>query len=54
MAEQEARSIRIAAVQMESENGRVEANLERATRFVNQAAEKGDQVLNLLAENQPG
>jgi N-carbamoylputrescine amidase len=41
MAEKKARTIRIAAVQMESENGRVEANLERATRFVDQAAEKG-------------
>jgi len=41
MAEQEARTIRIAAVQTESENGRVEANLERATRLVDQAAEQG-------------
>lgn len=52
MAEQEARTIRVAAVQMESENGRVEANLERATRFVDQAAEKGADLI-ILPEFMP-
>ena len=52
MAEQEARTIRVAAVQMESENGRVEANLERATRFVDEAAEKGAGLI-LLPEFMP-
>ena len=52
MAEQEARTIRVAAVQMESENGRVEANLERATRFVDQAAEKGARLI-ILPEFMP-
>jgi len=52
MGEQEARTLRVAAVQMESENGRVEANLERATRFVDQAAEKGAGLI-LLPEFMP-
>lgn len=52
MAEQGARTIRIAAVQMKSQNGRVEANLERATRFVDQAAKKGA-VLIILPEFMP-
>ena len=52
MAKQEARTIRVAAVQMESENGRVEANLERAIRFVDQAAEKGAELI-ILPEFMP-
>lgn len=52
MAQPEARTLRIAAVQMESENGRVEANLERATRFVDQAAEEGATLI-ILPEFMP-
>ena len=52
MAEQEARTLRVAAVQMESQNGRVQANLERATRFVEQAAEKGAGLV-ILPERMP-
>jgi N-carbamoylputrescine amidase len=52
MAEQETRTIRVAAVQMESENGRVEVNLERATRFVDQAAQKGAGLI-ILPEFMP-
>ncbi len=46
------RTLRTAAVQMESENGRVEANLARATRFVDQAADKGAGLI-ILPEFMP-
>ena len=52
MVEQEIRTLRVAAVQMESQNGRVEANLERATRFVDQAAEQGGKLI-ILPEFMP-
>ncbi len=52
MPEAQVRTLRVAAVQMASQNGRVEANLERATRFVDQAAEKGARLV-LLPEFMP-
>jgi N-carbamoylputrescine amidase len=39
------RELRVAAVQMESENGAVEANLERATPFADEAAGKGAKLV---------
>jgi len=41
------RELRVAAVQMESENGALEANLARATRLVEEAARKGAQLVAL-------
>lgn len=41
------RTLRAAAVQMESENGRIEANLERAGRFVDDAAQRGAKLIVL-------
>ena len=38
MATAEVRSLRVAAVQMESKDGAIEGNLRRATEFVDQAA----------------
>lgn len=42
---QEARDLRVAAVQMRSENGDIEGNLERATTFAEQAARDGAQLV---------
>jgi N-carbamoylputrescine amidase len=47
-----ARTIRVAAIQMEFKNGPIEANLERATPMVNRAAEKGAKLI-LLPEFMP-
>ena len=43
----ETRSLRVAAVQMESKNGQIEANLERALRLVEEAAGKGAKFILL-------
>jgi N-carbamoylputrescine amidase len=43
----EKKTLRVAAVQMESENGKVEANLKRASRFVEEAAERGAKLIVL-------
>ena len=45
MEKQEARTLRVAAVQMESENGQIEANLERATGFAESAARQGAKLI---------
>jgi len=45
--ESEARTLRAAAVQMESKNGQIEPNLDHALRFVDDAAQKGAQVILL-------
>jgi len=47
-----ARTIRVAAVQMESNNGPIAANLEHATPMVNHAAQKGAKLI-LLPEFMP-
>lgn len=47
-----ARILRVAAVQMESKNGLIEANLEHAAGFIEQAAEKGAELI-LLPEFMP-
>jgi len=46
------RTIRVAAIQMESQNGPIEANLAHATSLVNHAAEKGAKLI-LLPEFMP-
>ena len=45
-------SLRVAALQLRSENGRVQHNLEHARPFIQQAAERGAQLL-LLPELYP-
>lgn len=50
--EKEARILRVAAVQMESKNGLIEANLEHAAGLVEQAAERGAKLI-LLPEFMP-
>ena len=52
MATAEVRSLRVAAVQMESKDGDVEGNLRRATAFVDQAAGQGARLI-LLPEFMP-
>ena len=52
MANGNARTVRVAAVQMESKNGLVEANLNHATPLVEQAARAGAQLI-LLPEFMP-
>jgi len=52
MTDEKVRTVRVAAVQMESKNGLVDANLERATGFVDEAAQKGAQLI-LLPEFMP-
>ena len=52
MVKQGVRTLRVAAVQMESKNGQVEANLEHATRFIEKAAEAGAQLI-ILPEFMP-
>jgi len=47
MTREKVRSFRVAAVQMESENGNIGANLERATRFVDEAAGLGAKLIVL-------
>ena len=44
MSDEKSRIVRVAAVQMESKNGLVEANLKHATPLVEQAARDGDGV----------
>jgi len=41
------RTLRVAAVQMESKNGLIDDNLKHATKFVDQAAEKGAKLIVL-------
>ncbi|MDY6964866.1 MAG: carbon-nitrogen hydrolase family protein [Halobacteriota archaeon] len=41
------RTIRVAAVQMESKNGQIEANLKKARHFIDQAAQKGAELIVL-------
>lgn len=52
MSEGEARSLKVGAVQMESEDGMIEENLERATRFVEEATQLGAELV-LLPEFMP-
>ena len=52
MPNEKSKSVRIAAVQMESKNGLVEANLEHATPLVEQAAREGAKII-LLPEFMP-
>jgi N-carbamoylputrescine amidase len=52
MTNGKARTVRVAAVQMESKNGTIEANLEHATPLVNRAVEKGAKLI-LLPEFMP-
>lgn len=52
MISNKARTIRVAAIQMESKNGPIEDNLEHATPLVNQAAKKGARLI-LLPEFMP-
>jgi N-carbamoylputrescine amidase len=47
MTVQEARVLRVAAVQMESTNERIEANLDRATPFAERAAQEGATLIVL-------
>ncbi len=47
MGEGKAKSLRVAAVQMESENGMIQRNLERATRLVEKAAGQGARLIVL-------
>ena len=49
---EKAKTVRVAAVQMESKNGLIEANLEHATRFVDKAAQKGAKLI-ILPEFMP-
>lgn len=46
--EEKERTVRVAAVQMESKNGLIDTNLETATRLVDQAAQKGARIIILL------
>jgi N-carbamoylputrescine amidase len=50
--EKEARILRVAAVQMESKNGLIEANLEHAAGLIEQAVERGAKLV-LLPEFMP-
>jgi N-carbamoylputrescine amidase len=52
MTTKEARGLRVAAVQMESTNERIEANLDRATPFTERAAKEGARLI-LLPEFMP-
>ncbi len=52
MTREKTRTIRVAAVQMASKNGLVEANLEHAASFVEQAAQKGAKLI-ILPEFMP-
>ena len=52
MATAEVRSLRVAAVQMESRDGAIEENLRRATEFIDQAAASGARLI-LLPEFMP-
>jgi len=52
MPDEKSRIVRVAAVQMESKNGLVEANLEHATPLVDQAAREGAKLV-LLPEFMP-
>jgi predicted amidohydrolase len=47
MISNKARTIRVAAIQMESNNGPVEANLRHAMPFINRAVEKGAKLILL-------
>jgi N-carbamoylputrescine amidase len=47
MAEDSARKLRVAAVQMESKNGLIKANLEHALPFVDEAVKKGAKLIVL-------
>jgi N-carbamoylputrescine amidase len=49
---EKAKTVRVAAVQMESKNGLIEANLEHATRFVDKAAQNGAKLI-ILPEFMP-
>jgi len=44
---QSAKTVRVAAIQMASENGNIEANLEKAEALVEQAADRGAQLVIL-------
>lgn len=46
------RTIRVAAVQMESKNGQIEANLKKARHFIDQAAQRGAKLI-ILPEFMP-
>jgi hypothetical protein len=52
MISNKARTIRVAAIQMESNNGPAEANLRHAMPFINRAVEKGAKLI-LLPEFMP-
>ena len=52
MTEKKVKTLRVAAVQMESKNGLIDENLERATKLINQAARKGAKLI-LLPEFMP-
>jgi len=47
MQEEKARTLRVAAVQVESQNGMIEANLKHALSFVEEAAKKGAKLIVL-------
>jgi N-carbamoylputrescine amidase len=52
MSEEEVRTLRVAAVQMESQNGLVEANLGHATSLMERAVDDGAKLI-LLPEFMP-
>jgi N-carbamoylputrescine amidase len=52
MTKQQIRTVRVAAVQMESKNGRIEANLAHASGFVEEAVGRGARLI-LLPEFMP-
>jgi N-carbamoylputrescine amidase len=52
MAEEKTKTIKVAAIQMECVNGDVQANLDRADGFVNEAAERGAKLI-ILPEFMP-
>jgi N-carbamoylputrescine amidase len=52
MAEEKTKTVRVAAVQMECVNGDVQANLDRATGFVDDAAKRGAKLI-ILPEFMP-
>jgi len=52
MVEEKARVLRVAAVQMESKNGLIQDNLDRATSLIDRAAQKGAELI-LLPEFMP-